>query len=288
MEELSENNSKISPPSSASEVDFGILEKVKPFAGDSAVEWVDFAIQYAVIAQKTVVETLESTIALAKSRLDQIKSTSTSHLHMTINSLKDLKSDYNVYEDIVFGKIKGTRRSLYYSTMRLLSSDEAMLAKANAKVQKLRESVRTLTEERKKLEKLSLGAEVELKRARTKLRQAGKQIHGVISSGYKIERQAGGLKDILSELPKRDASGFRSEVSRLASEAKRERRVLNKEVKKISNYAKIDFSIANRETVPPDAREPRGIGKPSPPIGSEPEIKLKIHPFTWNLLKYHQ
>ncbi|KAJ0559471.1 hypothetical protein HanHA300_Chr06g0200701 [Helianthus annuus] len=44
-------------------------------------------------------------------------------------------------------------------------------------------------------------------------RQAGKQIQGVISSGYKIERQAGGLKDILSELPKRDASRFRSEVS---------------------------------------------------------------------------
>ncbi|KAI3693881.1 hypothetical protein L1987_76836 [Smallanthus sonchifolius] len=262
MEELSENKSNISSPSSSSEVDFGVLEKVKPFAGESTVEWVDYAIQQAVIAQKTTVETLESIVTLTKSRLDQIKSTSTAHLQMTIESVKDFKSDFNVYEDIVFGKIKEgvyftashpfatsglvfgsgilalkrTRRSLYYSTMRLFSNDEAMLAKANAKVQKLRESVRTLTEERKNLEKLSLGAEVELKRARTKLRQAGKQIQGVISSGYKIERQAGGLKDILTELPKRDASGFRSEVSRLASQAKHERKVLNKEVKKISDY----------------------------------------------------
>ncbi|KAJ0559472.1 hypothetical protein HanHA300_Chr06g0200711 [Helianthus annuus] len=71
-------------------------------------------------------------------------------------SLKDLKSDYHVYEDLVFEKIKGTRRSLYYSTLRLFSNDEAMLAKANAKVQKLRESVRALTEERKQLEVLFL------------------------------------------------------------------------------------------------------------------------------------
>ncbi|XP_071718267.1 RGS1-HXK1-interacting protein 1 [Rutidosis leptorrhynchoides] len=259
MEESSENKSTTSPPSVA---DYDIIEKVKPFAGDSAVEWIDYTVQQAVIAQKTVVETLESTISITKSRLDQIKSTSTDHFHMTIETLRNLKSDYHVYEDIVFGKIKegvyftashpfatsglvigsgilalkSTRRSLYYNTMRLFINDEAMLAKANAKVQKLRESVRTLTEEGKKLEKFSSDAEVELKRGRTKLRQAGKQIQGVISSAYKIERQAGGLKDILKELPNRDASGFRSEVSQLASEAKQERRILNKEVKKISNY----------------------------------------------------
>ncbi|CAH1439750.1 unnamed protein product [Lactuca virosa] len=262
MEESSENKSNISHESSSSVADFGVLEKVKPFAGDSAVEWVEYAVQQAVITQKTILETLESTISLTKSRLCQIKSTSTAHLHMSIETLQDFKSDYNVYEAIVFGKIKegvyfaaahpfatsglvvgsgvlavkSTRRSLYYNTLRLFVNEEAMLARANAKVQKLRDSVRTLTEETKKLEKFSSDAEVELKRGRTKLRQTGKQIQGVITSAYKIERQAGGLKDILKELPNRDASAFRSEVSQLASQAKRERRVLNKEVKKISNY----------------------------------------------------
>ncbi|KAL4599951.1 hypothetical protein ACB092_11G164200 [Castanea dentata] len=67
-------------------------------------------------------------------------------------------------------------------------------------------------------------------------RQAGKQIQGVIRSAYKIERQAGGLKDILGELPRTQASRFRSQVSKLASEAKRERTALTKEVTKISNY----------------------------------------------------
>ncbi|KAI3681525.1 hypothetical protein L6452_36324 [Arctium lappa] len=262
MDESSENKSDISPPSLSPVVDFGVLEKVRPFAGDSAVEWVDYAVQQAVMAQKTLVETLESTVSVTKSRLDQIKSTSTAHLHMTLESLQDLKSNYNVYEDIVFGKIKEgvyfaashpfatsglvvgsgilavkrTRRSIYYNTLRLFVNEEAMLAKANAKVQKLRDSVRTLTEESKKLEKFSSDAEVELKRGRTKLRQTGKQIQGVIDSAYKIERQAGGLKDVLKELPNRDASTFCSEVSQLASQAKRERRILSKEVKKISNY----------------------------------------------------
>ncbi|KAI3711267.1 hypothetical protein L2E82_41236 [Cichorium intybus] len=262
MEESSENKSNISPASSSSAADFVVLEKEKPFAGDAAVEWVDYAVQQAAIAQKNIVETLESTVSITKSRLCQIKSTSTAHLHMTIETLKDLKSDYNVYEAIAFGKIKegvyfaashplatsglvvgsgilavkSTRRSLYYNTLRLFVNEEAMLAKANAKVQKLRDSVRTLTEESKKLEKFSSDAEVQLKRGRTKLRQAGKQIQGVISSAYKIERQAGGLKDILKELPNRDASAFRSEVSKLATQAKRERKVLNKEVNKISNY----------------------------------------------------
>ncbi|GAU12996.1 hypothetical protein TSUD_172950 [Trifolium subterraneum] len=65
---------------------------------------------------------------------------------------------------------------------------------------------------------------------------SGKQIRNVIQSAYKIERRAGGLKDILGELPKREASHFRSQVSKLASEAKREKNSLAKEVSKISNY----------------------------------------------------
>ncbi|KAJ6872557.1 hypothetical protein NC651_031621 [Populus alba x Populus x berolinensis] len=79
-------------------------------------------------------------------------------------------------------------------------------------------------------------AEEELIRGRTKLRQAGKQIQGVICSAYKIERQATGLRDILGELPRADASRFQSQVSSLASEAKQERNALSKMITKISNY----------------------------------------------------
>ncbi|KAI3693258.1 hypothetical protein L6452_33090 [Arctium lappa] len=263
MDESTEDKANLSPPPqppASPEID--VLEKVNPLGGDSATEWVDNAVQQALIVPKTILGTLESAISATTSRLKQIKLTSSAHLQMTFDSLRDRKSEYNVYEDILFGKIKEgvffatanpfatcgvvvgsgflavkrTRRALYYKTMRLFLSEEDMLSRATAKVQKLRESVKDVTDEGKKLENFSLAAEVELKRGRKKLRQAGRQIQGVISSAYKIERQSGGLKDILKELPERDASQFRSEVSKLALDAKRERRVLNEEVRKISNY----------------------------------------------------
>ncbi|KAL4383432.1 hypothetical protein GQ457_15G016650 [Hibiscus cannabinus] len=79
---------------------------------------------------------------------------------------------------------------------------------------------------------------------------SGKQIRSLIQSAYKIERQAAefmwlrklplcitlGLKDTLGGLPSREASQFRSQVSSLASQAKRQRNVLGKEVSKISNH----------------------------------------------------
>lgn len=263
MDELTEDKTRVlPPPQPPSRVDIDLLEKVKAFGGDSTKEMVDTVVQQTLIAPKIILGTLDSAISATTFRLRQIKTTTSAHLVMTFDSLRDLKSEFHVYEDIMFQKIKEsfcftaahplatsgvviglgvlgvkrTRRCLYYNTLRLFLSEETMLSKATAKVQKLRDSVREITEEGQKLEKFTLRAESELKRGRKKLRQAGKQIQGVITSTYKIERQSGGLKDILKELPKRDASQFRSEVSKLASEAKRERRVLDKEVRKISNY----------------------------------------------------
>ncbi|KAK3030324.1 hypothetical protein RJ639_039327 [Escallonia herrerae] len=173
-----------------------------------ATLWIDYVAQQAQLAQQTIEQTLESTVAVARSRLDRIVSTSSAHLSQTIDSLHDLKSEYSAYEGIAFGKLKGPRRFLYYNILRVFLSEE----------------------------KAAVQAEEELKRGKTKLRQAGNQIQDVIRTAYKIERQADGLKDILKELPSRESSRFRSEVSNLASEAKRERNALSKEVTKISNY----------------------------------------------------
>ncbi|KAG4988744.1 hypothetical protein JHK84_031305 [Glycine max] len=85
-------------------------------------------------------------------------------------------------------------------------------------------------------QKSALHAEEQFLHGRTKLRHAGKQIRNVIQSAYKIEIRAGGLKDILGELPKRETSLFRSQVSKLASEAKKEKNTMSKEISKISNY----------------------------------------------------
>ncbi|KAK8573391.1 hypothetical protein V6N13_100190 [Hibiscus sabdariffa] len=139
--------------------------------------------------------------------------------------------------------LKRPRRLLYYKTLRFFQSEESyylflqsMISKADTRVKELRQSIDRLKAESEKLERSASVAEAELIRGRTKLRQAGKQIRSVIQSAYKIERQAAGLKDTLGELPSREASQFRSQVSNLASQAKRERNVLAKEVSKISNH----------------------------------------------------
>ncbi|PON61177.1 alanine-tRNA ligase [Parasponia andersonii] len=232
------------------------------FLGQTPTPWVDYAIQQARLYQKTLEETFDSAIEASKSRLSQILSTSSAHFHQTLDSLEDIKSEYGAYEDIIFGKIKEgifvaashpvlaggfatglgflvlkkPRQSLYHKTLCLFLSEETLLSRADAKVKALQQSLDVIKTESEKLEKGVKQAEEELIRGRTKLRQAGKQIQGLIRSAYKIERQARGLRDILGELPRREASQFRSQVSGLTLEAKRERNALTKEVTKISNY----------------------------------------------------
>ncbi|KAI4356707.1 hypothetical protein L6164_000707 [Bauhinia variegata] len=229
---------------------------------DEVTPFIDYAVQQAQLYQKTFGDTVESTLEASKSRISQIRSTSSAHFNQTLDSLDDLKSKYNAYEDLLFGKIKEgvliaashpvitcattaglglvvfkrPRRFLYYSTLRVFVSEETMIAKAEAQMKELKQSIDLMKLESEKLEKRALHAEEELLRGRNKLRLAGKQIRSVIHSAYKIERQAAGLKDILGELPRREASHFRSQVSKLASEAGREKNLLTKEISKISNY----------------------------------------------------
>ncbi|GMH31266.1 hypothetical protein Nepgr_033109 [Nepenthes gracilis] len=224
--------------------------------------WIESALQRARLAQKTLEVTVESAIAATGSRVSQIRLTSSAHFYQTIESLKDIKGQYDAYEDKLFGKIKEgslvaasyplatstvafalgflvlkePRRFLYHKTLRLFMSEEALLARADAKVKELRLTFERLKAESEKLEKRATIAEEEMKRGSTKLRHAGNQIQKVILSADKIQRQASGLKDALRELPSGEASYFRSQVSKLASEAKREQNVLAKEVSKISNY----------------------------------------------------
>ncbi|EOX96345.1 hypothetical protein QUC31_005508 [Theobroma cacao] len=229
---------------------------------EQATPWIDYAVEQALLYQKIIEQNINATIEASRSRLSEFGSTSAAHFNQTIDSLEDVKSQLAVYENMMFGKVKEgikiaashpmitggiavglgvlvlkrPRRFLYYNTLRLFVSEESWLSKADIRVKELRQSIDRLKTESVKLERSASVAEEDLIRGRKKLRHAGKQIQSVIHSAYKIERQAAGLKDILGELPSREASRFRSQVSNLASEAKRERNALAKEVSKISNY----------------------------------------------------
>ncbi|KAK9142989.1 hypothetical protein Syun_012389 [Stephania yunnanensis] len=224
--------------------------------------WTEYVVQQAQFFQKTLENTIDSTAATARTRFSEIQSTSSAHLDMTLDSLRNVKSEYDAYEDALFRKmkegiyvaashpavtiptaigvgvlgLKKPRRFISNGILRLFVSEEALISRADAKLKELQKSIELVKAESEKLEGRFLQAEDEMKRGRTKLRQAGNQIQGVIQSAYKIERQARGLKDILGELPSRQATQFRSQVSNLASEVKQERNALSKEVSRISNY----------------------------------------------------
>ncbi|KAG6747934.1 hypothetical protein POTOM_047825 [Populus tomentosa] len=303
------------PPPLPAETYLTSIIKSKP--AEETAPWIDNAMQQALIYQKNIQDSLDTAIEASKSRFSEITSTSQAHFSQTI-------SEIGVYEGKLFGKVKEginvaashplitsavavglglvalkrPRQILYYKTLRLFTSEEALLSQADAKVKELQQSISLLKAESENLKEwkdapsqqrscdlnrfegnslpcqggwrtrlLLIGlcpvpagdivqdgdgkrvenrvtdfqrraslAEEELIRGRTKLRQAGKQIQGVICLAYKIERQAMGLRDILGELPRADASRFQSQVSSLASEAKQERNALSKMITKISNY----------------------------------------------------
>lgn len=262
-------SSSSSSTSSGSSIERSPLKTSEDYSIEKALKsleqtnpWIQQAIHQAFLAQQTVEQTFDSTIAAARSRFSQIRSTSSAHFHQTLESLKDVKAEYDAHEAKFFAKVKegalvaashpfiatgtvtglgflalkGPRRFLYYKTLRLFSTEEALLSRADSKVKELKQSFELLKAETAKLEKRASMAEEEMKRGRTKLRYAGNQIRKAVLSADKIEKQARGLKDILADLPSRESSRFNSQIKNLVAEAKQERKVLAKEVTKISNY----------------------------------------------------
>ncbi|AQK61229.1 Uncharacterized conserved protein UCP022280 [Zea mays] len=66
--------------------------------------------------------------------------------------------------------------------------------------------------------------------------EEGRSIQHELREISDIENQAVGLKGILDQLPRAHASEFRSKMSGLASQVKKEKRVLNAALTKIVNY----------------------------------------------------
>ncbi|KAJ6344411.1 hypothetical protein OIU76_006016 [Salix suchowensis] len=139
--------------------------------------WIDNAMQRALIYQKTIQGSLNTAIQVSSSRLSEISSTSQAHFSQTIDSLQDVKSEFGVYEGKLFGNVKEginvaashplitsavavglglvalkrPRQILYYKTLRLFTSEEALLSQADAKVKELQQSISLLKAESEKL-----------------------------------------------------------------------------------------------------------------------------------------
>ncbi|CAH8332425.1 unnamed protein product [Eruca vesicaria subsp. sativa] len=121
--------------------------KIATTTVENAASLIDKTMRRALVYQNTILETLDSTIDASKSRFNQIRDTSIAH-----TSQKIIVSEYNIYEHMVFAKIKETRIFVYYNTLRMLSSKEALLSRVDLRVKKLRQSLDRLTAESEKLE----------------------------------------------------------------------------------------------------------------------------------------
>ncbi|OIV89465.1 hypothetical protein TanjilG_20949 [Lupinus angustifolius] len=149
---------------------------------DETATFIDDAVRQAQFYQKALNDAVESALDASITRFSQIRSTSYAHFNQTLDSLDELKSQYNAYEDILFGKIKDgalvaasqpaitcgataalglvvlkrPRRMLYYNTLRLFVSEESLISRASAEVNELRISIDLLKAEGEKLQILSM------------------------------------------------------------------------------------------------------------------------------------
>ncbi|KAF6141646.1 hypothetical protein GIB67_001198 [Kingdonia uniflora] len=68
--------------------------------------WIEFAAQQAQIYQKILEETLDSTIEVTRSRILEIRATSSAHLNQTLDSLQDIKLTFKDYENVFLEKVR--------------------------------------------------------------------------------------------------------------------------------------------------------------------------------------
>ncbi|KAH9315563.1 hypothetical protein KI387_024190, partial [Taxus chinensis] len=199
--------------------------------------WHVYTAEQAQELKRSVVESTDSAVRSVKNHVGELQATSSIHYRTMLDHVPKIRSQYIVYEDAFFGKLKeglfiarenpsttcavaaglgllllrSPRRFLFRHTIGRFRSEESLLANAENKVKELRQSVELLKNESKKLQERATLAEEELKRGQTKLKHAGNQIQSLVRSVYKTETQATCLMDNLREIPGREALKLRAE-----------------------------------------------------------------------------
>ncbi|KAM3317745.1 hypothetical protein ACQJBY_035449 [Aegilops geniculata] len=132
--------------------------------------------------------------------------------------------------------LKRPRSYLIQRVRRVFVSKETLLSGIQAEVNHMRQTVNLMSNESQKLMDRAATAEKRYQKGWNTLREEGRAIQTELKQISDIENQAVGLKGILDQLPRAHASEFRSEISGLASQVKKEKRVLNSALTKIVNY----------------------------------------------------
>ncbi|XP_020573228.1 uncharacterized protein LOC110019760 [Phalaenopsis equestris] len=229
---------------------------------EEAKRLLEHAIGEAISFKQTLSAAADDAVVTVRSGLSQILSTTSDSLHEAQGMLKLVKSEYTAYEDLAVEKIKEgiyvaashpgisfavaggvglvvlkrPRSFIIRNTRRLFLSEESMLAGAESKVNDLRQSINLVKNESRKLGERALKAEEEMERGRKALIDEGRGIQTELHFIRKIEKDVMGLKDLIHELPRREASRYRSAVSNFVSQVKQEKKALSNTASKIVNY----------------------------------------------------
>ncbi|KAJ0968359.1 hypothetical protein J5N97_025276 [Dioscorea zingiberensis] len=210
----------------------------------------DIASEAAATAQKWLEDAAGQALVLKQDLLVAVRAAgcrllaaSSSGVQQTKETVEWIKMEYATREDEMVAKIKegiaiaaahpnlssgiavgvglvafkAPRRFLIHNTRRLFVSEEFLLSQAEAK------------------ERASK-AQNEMERGRQTLIETGSKIQRELRYINKIEREALGLKEFISELPGRQVSEYQSQVSGLISKVKQDRNVLGRVISKIANY----------------------------------------------------
>ncbi|CAL4890555.1 unnamed protein product [Urochloa decumbens] len=221
------------------------------------------AAKAALASAATLATSSASTAASASSTAASSAYAAASDLTLIAKEeLEWVKGEYYAHEQMVFGKIKEgvimaimhpgiaagsatlagivlfkrPRSYLIQRVRRMFVSKETLLSGIQAEVNNMRQTVNLVSNESQKLMDRAATAEKRFQKGWNTLREEGRAIQHELNEISDIEKQAVGLKGILDQLPRAHASEFRSEISGLASQVKKEKRVLNAALSKIVNY----------------------------------------------------
>ncbi|KAK3155792.1 hypothetical protein QOZ80_2AG0098710 [Eleusine coracana subsp. coracana] len=261
------------PPPQPAQPEGGSISSMVASAAAAAADftrWVESFGAEKADAAKAALDAAATLATSSASAAASASSTAASSAYATASDLaliakEDLewaKKEYSVHEQMVFGKIKEgvvmaimhpgiaagsvtlagivlfkrPRSYLIQRVRRMFVSKETLLSGVQAEVNHMRQTVNLVSNESQKLMDRAATAEKRFQKGWNTLREEGRAIQNELNQISDIERQAVGLKSILDQLPRAHASEFRSEISGLASQVKKEKRLLNTALSKIVNY----------------------------------------------------
>ncbi|WOK94927.1 hypothetical protein Cni_G03632 [Canna indica] len=213
------------------------LKKTVSSAADTAMQSAGSSLSLAVSASSERLEEAKVIIEWAKNQYTAAEEVAVAKIKEgIIDAASHPALSCGIAAGLGLVLFKRPRRFLIRNTRRIFVSEESLLSSAQTKVKELQQSMNMVTNESKKLEDRALRAMEDMKRGQRQLIEEGRLIQRQLNSADHIEKQIMSLKGRLTELPKADASRFKSQVSSINSHVRQEKRVLNGALMKIINH----------------------------------------------------